>query len=141
LASADTGQVNSGASITLDVLANDRDPDGELVVTSLRIFGAPATGTATVTAAGRIAYTASASFTGQTVLSYSVADEQGLATTAQVTISIDPVNPPPPPPAGDGGGGGGGGGGALGGLLLLALFLLQASRRKYTCASSSRFWL
>jgi ELWxxDGT repeat protein len=135
----DTTQLNAGASITLDVLANDRDPDGELVVTSLRIVDAPATGTAAVTAAGRITYTASATFTGQTTFTYSVADDQGFTATAQVRVAIEPVNPPPPPPP-PSGGGGGGGGGALGGLSVLALLLLHASRRKYTCANSSRSW-
>jgi ELWxxDGT repeat protein len=128
---ADQASVNAGAAATLDVVANDTDPDGQLDPASVSIVEAPANGTAVVNPSGTITYTAPTNFAGSVTFRYSVADEQGITANGTVSIGVNSTtNPPPPPPPS--GGGGGGGGGAFGVLTLLALLLLQAARSTAT---------
>ena len=70
------------------MLANDRDPDGTLVPSSIRILTAPTKGgTATADAGGTISYAPRIGFRGTETFSYDVRDDRGAASGA-ATVSI-----------------------------------------------------
>ena len=79
---------------SLNVLANDSDPDGDTLTISA--VSTPAHGTATIVA-NRINYTPTTGFTGADTFTYTVADGKGGTATATVSITIQPVvtNQPP----------------------------------------------
>jgi len=81
--------VNQDTPTTLDVLANDSDPEGPLNAASLLVVAGsgPTKGTATVVN-GAIRYTPNASVTGADTFRYQVADNLGVTSTAIVTITI-----------------------------------------------------
>ena len=133
LAGNDTGgTIQAGVALTINVLANDSDPDGTLSSSSVTIETQPAHGTATVTSTGSITYSANAGYAGADSFSYSVLDNQGRRSAA-ATVSVS-VTAPPAPPSGGGGsaGGGGGGGGRMGWpeILLLAILVAAVARRR-----------
>jgi len=81
--------VNQNTTTTLDVLANDSDPEGPLNPASLIVvagFG-PTKGTATVVN-GKVQYTPNASVTGADSFRYQVADSLGATSIATVTLTI-----------------------------------------------------
>jgi VCBS repeat-containing protein len=81
--------VNQNTTTTLDVLANDSDPEGPLDPASLIVvagFG-PTKGTATVVN-GKVQYTPNASVTGADSFRYQVADSLGATSIATVTLTI-----------------------------------------------------
>lgn len=93
LARDDTATVSSGASVSIDVLANDNDPEGGTL--SLASVTAPASGTAVISG-NQIIYTPAAGFSGADTFRYSVNDGQGGTASALVTVSVNtPVNNPP----------------------------------------------
>ena len=75
-----------GVPITLDVLANDRDPDGD-VLTIIGV-GNPSNGNVVIVD-NQLVYTANFPFNGTDVFSYTVADGQGASATAQVTVTVE----------------------------------------------------
>ncbi|WP_165358926.1 Ig-like domain-containing protein [Spirosoma sordidisoli] len=88
----DATRTTAGTSTTVNVLGNDRDPDGH-ALTSLTV-SQPATGTASVVN-GQVVYTPPVGFTGVVSFPYSVCDNGSpvLCTTALVTVSVDPTQP------------------------------------------------
>ena len=97
------GNVTAGMSVTINVLANDQDPDGLLNPASVVIVTGPAHGTVTVSTAGVVTYTAATGYTGTDSFAYTVADDQGYV-SAPATVTVDVVAPPPPAPHSGGGG-------------------------------------
>ena len=81
---------NSAAN-TLNVLANDSDPDGDAL--TLTTVGAPVHGTASI-AGTRVSYTPAAGYSGSDSFSYSIADGRGGTASATVSITIASNNPP-----------------------------------------------
>lgn len=80
---------------TLNVLGNDKDLDGSLLVSTLVIGTAPTNGTASVNSIGTISYTPNPNFSGSDSFTYTVKDSntpQGTSNVATVTIRI---NAPP----------------------------------------------
>jgi hypothetical protein len=72
----------------LQVLANDRDPDGSLVPSSVRIVSPPGRGgTATVNANGTVSYAPAQRFKGTETFRYDVKDDRG-ATSNAATVTI-----------------------------------------------------
>ncbi len=89
----DSATTNEDAPVTVAVLANDSDPDGDtLTVIS---FSPVANGTVSCTTAGMCTYTPSANFSGTDTFSYTVSDSRGGTDTATVTITVNPINDPP----------------------------------------------
>ena len=79
---------------SLNVLANDSDPDGDaLVITSV---GAPAHGAASI-AGNKVSYTPMSGYIGADSFAYSIADGRGGTASANVAITVQPVliNHPP----------------------------------------------
>ncbi len=80
-------------AVTVAVLANDTEPDGDsLSVTSA---GTPAHGTAVANANGTIAYTPAANYSGADSFSYTIGDGHGGTATATVSVTVTPVNDGP----------------------------------------------
>jgi hypothetical protein len=78
--------------VTLNVLANATDPDGNqhLVASSMKIVVQPAHGTAMANADGSITYTASPNFSGTDVLRYTIADDNGgVSLPASIYVRIN----------------------------------------------------
>jgi Ca2+-binding RTX toxin-like protein len=87
---ADTTPFNT--PITLDVLGNDTDVDGDtLSVTSVT---PGSNGTTTVNGDGTVTYTPNAGFSGTDTFDYTISDGNGGTDTATVTVSVG-IAPPP----------------------------------------------
>jgi outer membrane protein OmpA-like peptidoglycan-associated protein len=79
-----------GTQLSINVLGNDSDPDGDaLTITSV---GTPGKGVATISA-GRILYTPTtgAGCTGSDTFTYSISDGKGGVANATVTVALTPA--------------------------------------------------
>jgi uncharacterized repeat protein (TIGR01451 family) len=89
----DTAFTTATAPVDIPVLANDSDPDGDLL--SITAVTQPANGT--VSFATNVAtYTAHTNFTGTNTFQYTISDGRGGAATATVSVTV--TNPAIPPP-------------------------------------------
>jgi hypothetical protein len=79
---------SSPSPVTVDVLANDTDPDGDML--SLASVGDAAHGTAAIES-GRLRYTPDTGFSGQDTVTYVVSDGRGLTDSGTVTITVGPL--------------------------------------------------
>ncbi len=94
VAEDDAADTRSGASVDIDVLANDHDPDGTLQADGLAVVSAPAHGSAKP-ANGRVRYTPAAGFSGEDRFDYTVVDDDG-ATSQAGTVSVAVAADQPP---------------------------------------------
>ena len=94
-ATDDSAMTTAGEPVTTDVLANDSDPDGSLDPSTVEVESGPSNGTTTVNNDGTITYGPNDGFTGTDSYTYSVADDAGVADTAEVTIQVNEDNQPP----------------------------------------------
>jgi N-acetylneuraminic acid mutarotase len=91
-AADDAAATNEDAAVTINVLVNDTDPDGDaLTITS---FTQPAHGVVTQTGDESLLYTPEADFFGEDAFLYTVSDGTDTA-TATVTVTVAPVNDAP----------------------------------------------
>ncbi len=91
-AQADAATTDEDTPISISVLANDSDPDGDtLSVTSVTN---PGHGTATIVG-DEISYTPDAGYTGTDTFSYTISDPDGATDSAQVSVTVEQVNHPP----------------------------------------------
>ncbi len=74
------------APITIAVLANDNDPDGDPL--TIQQVGRPSSGSVTINPNGTVAYMPGAGFVGDATFTYSACDDQGACETATVTVSV-----------------------------------------------------
>ncbi len=82
------------AGTTVNVLANDSDPDGD----PISITSASATrGTVVINANGTITYTPNANYNGTDTITYTISDGQGGTATATIPVTINAVNDAPVP--------------------------------------------
>ena len=97
LTTADTASTNEDNSVEVDVLGNDSDVDGTLIAASVTIVSAPANGgTAINTSTGAITYTPNANSDSADNFTYTVEDNNGLASAAtSVTITVNAQNDAP----------------------------------------------
>jgi len=97
VANIDNGEVRAGQSVSLNVLANDTDPDGDALV--LLSVG-EVEGTLNFAPEGRVSYTpAAASSEGTVDLPYTIADEYGAEANGIVRIRVRPNASNRPPQA------------------------------------------
>ena len=82
----------SGAVITVDVLANDSDVDNTLSAANITSFGQGAHGSVVHNGDGTFTYTHDRSETASDSFSYTIDDGAGGTTTATVNVTITPVN-------------------------------------------------
>ena len=88
----DTASTPEDTPVTIDVLANDNDPNGDpLSVTAASVDR----GQVAIQPDGRLLYTPPADFSGTATISYTVADPDGATRSATVTVTITPVNDAP----------------------------------------------
>ncbi|HMO34878.1 MAG TPA: Ig-like domain-containing protein, partial [Gemmatales bacterium] len=96
VANDDEATVDEGASVQIDVAANDTDVDGTIDLTSIIIIDQPAHGTVTVNLDGSVTYTHDGSETTSDSFTYTIRDNQGaVSNVATVNIIINPVNDAP----------------------------------------------
>ena len=98
LAKPDSTTTAAVTPVTIPVLSNDTDPDGDVLTVSGNTT--PGHGTATCTATA-CTYTPAAGFEGTDTFQYTAFDGVLGTATALVTITVAPPNPdptPPPPP-------------------------------------------
>jgi hypothetical protein len=94
IAALDTLTVELGGTASVDVLANDRDPDGSNADLELVSSTAPVLGTAT--RAGRIITFVAGNQIGNVTINYQVADADGAVSLGRLVVRIiEPVNVPP----------------------------------------------
>ncbi|MEE8584063.1 MAG: Ig-like domain-containing protein, partial [Acidobacteriota bacterium] len=97
-AAPDSATTDEDRSVSIDVLANDSDAEGDPI--ELVSVGAASHGTATMTAQG-VAYTPRADFYGSDSFAYTVQDSFGAGSQGQVAVRVLPVNDPPIADAGE----------------------------------------
>lgn len=86
-------QTAEDTAVTIAVLDNDSDPDGDsLQVTSV---GNPQNGTVQLNSDGSITYTPNADFSGNDSFTYTIDDGNGGTNSATVSVTVTPVNDPP----------------------------------------------
>ena len=99
VANSDTATTISDQAITIDVLANDSDADGDAL--SIQSPGNPANGTVSVTTTDEIRYTPDARFSGTDDFTYTVSDGNSGTDTAMVTIEVTEEPSEDLPPIGE----------------------------------------
>lgn len=92
-AAADSATTSMDVPVTIDVLANDSDPNGDAI--ELIGVGTPSNGSAVIES-GRVVYQPASGFFGSDSFSYTIQDEAGAAATGTVTVTVEEfVNTPP----------------------------------------------
>ena len=88
----DSAVTNQGEAVTIGVLANDTDANGD----TLSINGFQQAGNGSVSQSGNsLVYTPATGFTGSDSFTYTVTDGVATSAPATVTVSVDAVNQPP----------------------------------------------
>lgn len=98
VATDDAVTTPSNAPITVPILTNDFDPDGDLTPTSTTITTQPTNGTATISPTGQLIYTPNPTFVGTDTITYQVVDDEGATDTAVVTVTVTAPDAQPQPP-------------------------------------------
>jgi arylsulfatase A-like enzyme len=84
----DRATTTADASIQIDVLANDSDPDGDPL--SVASVSSPGTGTSLVSDNGTIVYTPTSAFTGSDSFTYEACDDAKASMCEEATVTISP---------------------------------------------------
>ena len=100
---ADTGRASEDGDVTIDVLANDSDPEDDRNALTLRVITNPRRGRATVNEPANvgenptITYTPNGNYHGADFFTYEVRDagSPSLSDTATVSVEVDAVKGPP----------------------------------------------
>jgi hypothetical protein len=97
LANDDSASTSENIFVTIDVAANDSDPDGNLDLastnTACTTCSDPANGTLFNKGDGTFDYTPNPNFNGPDNFVYEICDSGGLCDTASVNITINPIAP------------------------------------------------
>lgn len=97
IAANDSASTPFNTSVSVNVLGNDTDADGDrLTITSVSTpLSSDGTTAGSATASGGfIGFTPDATFSGITTFSYTISDGRGGTATATVTITVAPAPPP-----------------------------------------------
>ena len=89
----DSGTTNEDTAVSIDVLTNDNDVDGDLL--QVVAVGSTSLGTAIINPDDSITYTPNANINGSDTFSYTVGDGQGGLAIGVVDVTIVPVNDAP----------------------------------------------
>jgi CshA-type fibril repeat protein len=93
VAADDAATTPEDQAVTIEVLANDSDPNGDAL--SVSISGAPAHGAATANGDGTVSYQPAADFVGEDAFVYTVEDGRGGSDSATVRVTVTAVNDSP----------------------------------------------
>jgi CshA-type fibril repeat protein len=92
VANNDTATTAEDSPVTIPVLGNDTDADGNpLTITS----ATSPNGTVAINPDGTITFTPNPNFNGPATITYTISDGQGGTATATVAVNVTPVNDPP----------------------------------------------
>jgi len=83
---ADDAEVVAGQSVTINVLDNDTDPEGDAIV--LTDVEDPTDGTVTFTEGGEVTITPSFGFAGTDQITYTVEDSEGNTATGTINLNV-----------------------------------------------------
>ncbi|MFC1759440.1 Ig-like domain-containing protein, partial [Planctomycetota bacterium] len=89
----DSAATNENSAVTINVLNNDRDADGDTL--SVTSASNPSNGSTRVNNNGTITYTPDANFSGTDSFTYTISDGNGGVDTATATITVSEVVQPP----------------------------------------------
>jgi hypothetical protein len=95
----DTASTDEDVAVSIAVLANDTDPDGDALTVTGVTRGA--NGAVTINPNGTVTYTPAPHFFGSDSFTYDISDGQGGTATGTVTVTVNHVNHPPVITAGD----------------------------------------
>ncbi len=85
----DEATTDIDTTVTIDVLANDSDEDGDIL--SITAVTTPAHGTAVIVGSALIEYTPDAGFSGGDSFFYTIKDSKGAVDSGQVTVTVGAV--------------------------------------------------
>jgi PKD repeat protein len=85
-AAADRATTNEGMPVTISVLANDSDVDGDALTVAATTQGSH--GAVAINADNTVTYTPTGTFTGTDTFTYTVRDDKGATATGTVTVSV-----------------------------------------------------
>ena len=89
----DTISIDEDTSVTIDVLSNDSDKDGDtLTIVSATV---PQEQGSVEIVGGKLVFTPAENYNGQANIEYTISDGQGGSDTAKVTVTVTPVNDAP----------------------------------------------
>uniref|UniRef100_UPI002635AD03 Ig-like domain-containing protein n=1 Tax=uncultured Sulfitobacter sp. TaxID=191468 RepID=UPI002635AD03 len=92
VANDDTAETDEDTPVTIDVLGNDTDPDGD----PLEVVSATSPdGDVTINDDGTLEFTPNPDFNGPTTITYTITDGNGGEDTATVDVTVNPVNDGP----------------------------------------------
>lgn len=93
VANDDTASTDEDTPVTIDVLGNDTDADGD----TLEVVGTPTAlhGTVTVNPDGTLEYTPDADYNGNDTITYEITDGNGGTDAGEVAVTVAPVNDDP----------------------------------------------
>lgn len=89
VAANDSQTTLEDTAVTINVLSNDTDPDGDNLTITLAVASS---GTTTINAGSTITYTPTANFNGTDSISYQITDPSGQTAQATVAVTITSVN-------------------------------------------------
>jgi LPXTG-motif cell wall-anchored protein len=92
-AGTDAATADEDSPVTIDVLGNDHDLDGDTL--SVSSVEDPPHGTATIEADGSITYVPDANYSGDDSFTYVLSDGQGGTVMGTVVVVVNPINDPP----------------------------------------------
>jgi hypothetical protein len=91
----DAAIIAEDTSVSINVLANDSDPDGDALTISGYDRVSAQGGGVSCTSAGMCTYDPPTNFNGHDTFNYTVSDGTGHSDTGNVTVMVNPVNDPP----------------------------------------------
>ena len=96
VAVADSGTTTAGVPVTLNLVANDNDPDNNTPLTIAALTPAVGGGSVALSSTSTVVYTPPAVVTAPltATFTYKAQDAKGLASTTAATVTVT-VNPPP----------------------------------------------
>lgn len=89
----DAAGVDEDSTTTINVLANDSDPEGDSLSVASVTQGSH--GSVGINVDGTLTYTPTLNFNGPDTFNYTIGDGNGLSDTAEVIVTINPVNDVP----------------------------------------------
>ncbi|MBI4291812.1 MAG: tandem-95 repeat protein, partial [Betaproteobacteria bacterium] len=92
----DAGVTLQGVPLTIEVLANDSDPDSDPLSIIAVSAVSPATAGAVVNNGTNVTFNSNSLFTGTATFTYTVSDGQGGTATAPVSVTVNPGQNQPP---------------------------------------------
>ncbi|MDZ4811080.1 MAG: Ig-like domain-containing protein [Pseudomonadota bacterium] len=93
VANPDVATTLTGIPVTIPVLANDTDPDGDLL--SVSALSTAANGTLVLNANASVTYTPTAGFVGNDSFTYTLRDATGATAIGTVNVTVTPANRAP----------------------------------------------